>query len=102
MATKKSKSSKSKSAKPRKARSPEVRGAKLLTMVRSVIPGAGFVKADPDAAGRKVFFEWHKVDYVLSSRLHVQECGFGRANSLRSETDETRSLTERFKAAAVA
>lgn len=78
----------------------EVRGNKLINIVKSVIPGAGFIKpADKD--GRKVFFQYRTVDFIVSSRLHVQECGFGRCNLRRDDTPETEELSSRLKTAVV-
>ena len=81
------------------SKSREVRGNKLIEAIKSAIPGAGFIKPDESSSGRKVFFEWRKVDFVVSSRLIVQECGFGRKQAFRAETDETNVLAERLKAA---
>ena len=83
-------------AKPTKAK--EVRGEKLINVLKSAIPGAGLVQSDTKTNGRKVFFEFQRFDFVVSSRLHVQECGFGRLAKSRSITPQTKKLTERLKA----
>ena len=76
----------------------EIRGNRLIAVVKSVVPGAGFVKPDPKSSGRKVFFVWRRTDFVISSRLHVQECGFGHEQPFGvAETDETKELTAQFK-----
>ena len=78
------------------ASKPEYRGPKLINAIRSAIPGAGFVKVEPN--GRKAFFEFHCVDFVVSSRLIVKECGFGRYADIGiCDSEASIKLTERIK-----
>ena len=80
------------------AKSKEVRGNSLVAAIRKVVPNAGYIKPDPKSNGRRVFFQWRHTEFIISSRLHVQECGFGRATKAgRCETEETESLSQQFK-----
>jgi hypothetical protein len=93
---------KAKPAKSKTNKTKEVRGPNLINVLRSAIPGAGMIESDKETKGRKVFFEFQRCDFVVSSRLKVQECGFGRLAKHRCETYQTGKLTERLKLQAVA
>ena len=75
----------------------EYRGSKLLNILHKTIPGVGMVKAD-EHSDRRVFFTFRGKDFLLSSRLIVTECGFGRNVAYgRNENEVSKSLTARLK-----
>ena len=78
----------------------EYRGSLLVTILKSNVKGAGFIKLDKN--GRLCYFTFRGIDYSVSSRLHVTECGFGRnVNKGRSDiTPDAIGLTDRLKKAA--
>ena len=77
-------------------KSKEVRGSKLVAAIKRALPNAGHVKLDPHSSGRRVFFEWRHADFVVSSRLKVELCGFGRLTKAgRTENDETDMISQK-------
>ena len=56
----------------------EVRNANLIATVRTKLPNVGNVNLDTNSSGRRLFFTFRSMDFLVSSRLKVKELGFGR------------------------
>lgn len=74
----------------------EVRGQKLIELVRVKIPGAGFVKPVND---RKVAFTFRGFDFLISSRMIVKEFLFGRHKADLESTKDAQEIQSRFRPA---
>jgi hypothetical protein len=72
----------------------EVRNGNLIAAIKTKLPNVGLVNLDTTSGGRKAFFTWRTMDFVVSSRLMIKELGFGRLRSKHTNDSPTAAMLQ--------